>query len=65
MNYAYESSVENFPTKTRSKQSLNIVKPYITKEIKIIMRGKHKRQRLFTKNPSIVMELNTEVLEMW
>ena len=43
---------ESFPIKTRIKKSLDVHKPFINNEIKILIRKKHKLQRLFHKNPT-------------
>ena len=49
-NYLYRLFDENYPTKISSEKSLDVVKPYISQEIKTLIRRNHRLQRLFSKN---------------
>ena len=55
-------SNEIFPIKTRSKKSLDVHKTFITNEIKMLKRKKHKLQRLLHKNTT---KYGTEYRNVW
>ena len=52
------------PTKTSTKMSFNVAKPYITQEIKALVCKGTKYEYSSVKN-QLSLELNTELLEIW